>query len=229
MKSNILIVDDEKEIRDLIEINLKNDGYNVLKAENGVKGMEILEGYEIHLVILDVMMPGMTGFEMCAKIRERSNIPILMLSAKGESMDKVQGMLTGADDYMVKPFDSIELVVKVKSLLRRAYYFNKEIKTQGLIDIQGLLINKDTHTVTANGNKISITATEFEILYLLASNRGRIFSSEEIFERVWNERYFDSNNTVMVHVSRLRDKIKKYNGGQNIIHTVWGVGYRIEK
>ena len=175
------------------------------------------------------MMPGMDGIEVCTKVRLQSNVPILMLSAKGESMDKVQGMMTGADDYMVKPFDSLELLVRIKALLRRTYYFSSTNNFDNCIHVQSLEINKDNHKVKVRGKEIVLTSTEFAILSLLASNRGMIFSSEQIFEKVWKEKYFDSNNTVMVHVSRLREKLNKYTGGEKIIHTIWGVGYTIVK
>lgn len=229
MESNILVVDDEKAIRDLIEINLRNEGYNVFKASCGKEAIKIQEEIKIHLMILDIMMPDMDGLEVCRKIRENSNIPILMLSAKSENIDKIQGILTGADDYMTKPFDSLELSVRVKALLRRAYYFNVNGNNEEVIEVGDIIINKNTHNVKIDDKEIVLTAREFEILYLLASNKGKVFSSEEIFEKVWKEKYYQSNNTVMVHVSRLRDKLHKYTNGEKIIHTVWGVGYKIEK
>ena len=227
MNNRILVVDDEKEIRDLIEIYLKNDGYEVIKASCGAEALEVVSKEDIDLLVLDIMMPGIDGMELCRLIRKNSNIPILMLSAKSENMDKIQGILTGADDYMVKPFDPLELTVRIKSLLRRAYYFNLDIdRDNNLITIENLVIDKKKHKVTIEGEEVLLTAREFDILYLLASNRGQVFSSEEIFEKVWKEKYYQSNNTIMVHMSRLREKIKK---GNNIIHTVWGVGYKIEK
>ena len=227
MNNRILVVDDEKEIRDLIEIYLKNDGYEVIKASCGAEALEIVSKEDIDLLVLDIMMPGIDGMELCRLIRKNSNIPILMLSAKSENMDKIQGILTGADDYMVKPFDPLELTVRIKSLLRRAYYFNLDIdRDNNLIIIENLVIDKKKHKVTIEGEEVLLTAREFDILYLLASNRGQVFSSEEIFEKVWKEKYYQSNNTIMVHMSRLREKIKK---GNNVIHTVWGVGYKIEK
>lgn len=227
MNNRILVVDDEKEIRDLIEIYLKNDGYEVIKASCGAEALEIVSKEDIDLLVLDIMMPGIDGMELCRLIRKNSNIPILMLSAKSENMDKIQGILTGADDYMVKPFDPLELTVRIKALLRRAYYFNVDIyRDNNLITIENLVIDKKKHKVTIEGEEILLTAREFDILYLLASNRGQVFSSEEIFEKVWKEKYYQSNNTIMVHMSRLREKIKK---GNNVIHTVWGVGYKIEK
>ncbi|WP_194189771.1 response regulator transcription factor [Clostridium chrysemydis] len=226
--NNILVVDDEKEIREIISINLKNEGYNVLQAKDGVEALVLFENFDINLVILDIMMPKLDGIGVCRKIRESSNVPILMLSAKSENMDKIEGLLTGADDYIVKPFDSLELLVRIKALLRRAYFFNTSVD-RDIIQVESLIIDKGKHNVTSNGEEINLTSREFEILYLLYSNRGRVFSTEEIFERVWKEDYFQSNNTVMVHMSRLRDKLNKATKGEKIIHTVWGVGYKVEK
>ena len=231
MKSyNILIVEDEKEIGDAIEIYLRNQGYKIFRAFNGIEGLEVLNREEIHLVIADIMMPKMDGIEVCRKVRESLNIPILMLSAKSEDMDKIQGIMTGADDYLTKPFNPLELTVRVKSLIRRAYYFsgaNNEDKD--VIKVGVVIIDKEKHSVTVAGNEIILTSREFDILYLLANNKGRVYSTEEIFEKVWKEKYYQSNNTVMVHMSRIRDKIEKYTDGEKIIHTVWGVGYKIEK
>ncbi|WP_315076732.1 response regulator transcription factor [uncultured Clostridium sp.] len=230
MNNNILVVDDEKEIRNLLEINLRNEGYSVFKAKCGEEALEILKKEEINLMVLDVMMPGMDGFEVCRKAREKYNIPILMLSAKGEDMDKIQGIMTGADDYVCKPFNHLELSVRIRALFRRTYFFNTKIQvSDDIIRIESMIIDKGKHKITIDDNEVSLTAREFEILYLLATNRGRVFSAEEIFEKVWKERYYQSNNTVMVHMSRLRDKLEKYMGGNKIIHTVWGVGYKIEK
>ena len=227
MHNKILVVDDEKDIRDLLEIYLRNDGYDVIKASGGAEALDIVSNEKVDLVILDIMMPGIDGMEVCKAVRKKLNIPIMMLSAKSENMDKIQGILTGADDYMVKPFDPLELTVRIKALLRRAYYFNVDIyRDNNLITIENLVIDKKKHKVTIEGEEILLTAREFDILYLLASNRGQVFSSEEIFEKVWKKKYYQSNNTIMVHMSRLREKIKK---GNNIIHTVWGVGYKIEK
>lgn len=226
--NNILVVDDEKEIREIISINLKNEGYNVLQARDGEEALELFKKFNFSLVILDIMMPKLDGIGVCRKIRESSNVPILMLSAKSENMDKIEGLLTGADDYIVKPFDSLELLVRIKALLRRAYFFNKSVD-RDIIQVESLIIDKAKHKVTSNGEEINLTSREFEILYLLCSNKGRVFSTEEIFERVWEEDYFQSNNTVMVHMSRLRDKLSKATKGEKIIHTVWGVGYKVEK
>ncbi|MEG0855347.1 MAG: response regulator transcription factor [Terrisporobacter sp.] len=229
MASTILVVDDEKEIRNLIEIYLKNEGYNVIKASDGEEALRILQREDIQLMVLDVMMPKMDGMEVCTRVRENLNIPIVMLSAKSEDMDKIQGIMTGADDYLTKPFNPLELSVRVKALLRRTYYFNNLKKNDNIITIENLIIDKNERTVKVEDQEISFTSREFDILYLLGSNRGKVYSTEEIFTKVWKEDYYGSNNTVMVHMSRIREKLEKYISGNKIIHTVWGVGYKIEK
>ena len=233
--TNILVVDDEKEIADLIEIYLVSDGYKVYKANNAMAGLEILEREEIHLVLLDIMMPGMDGLEMCKKIRETNNIPIIMLSAKSTDLDKILGLGTGADDYVTKPFNPLELTARVKSQLRRYTQLNPssavhtEAAGKNEIIVKGLTINKDNHKVSVYGEEIKLTPIEFDILYLLASNPGHVFSTDEIFEKVWNEKVYEANNTVMVHIRRLRGKMKEDTRQNKIITTVWGVGYKIEK
>lgn len=227
---SILVVDDDKEIAGLISIYLENEGYQVIKAHDGEEALMQLETKtgSIDLVILDVMMPKLNGMDACRKIRETSSIPILMLSAKSEDMDKILGLMTGADDYMIKPFNPLELTTRVKSLLRRSLQYNQD-HPQAIPDslhLDGLEINRATHEVLANGLQISLTAREFDILYLLARQPGRIFSAEDIFQQVWKEKYFVSNNTVMVHISNLRDKLEK-ELGYKLIQTVWGVGYKI--
>ncbi|MBU3104655.1 response regulator transcription factor [Clostridium gasigenes] len=230
MNNNILVVDDEKEIRDLLEINLRNEGYNVFKASCGEEALEILDREEINLIVLDIMMPGMDGLEACTRIREKYNIPILMLSAKTEDMDKIQGIMTGADDYVCKPFNNLELTVRIRALFRRTYFLNTKMQVpDDIIRIESMVIDKRKHKVTVDGNEVALTAREFEILYTLATNRGRVFSAEEIFKKVWKEKYYQSNNTVMVHMSRIREKIEQHMEGNKVIHTVWGVGYKIEK
>ena len=231
-QTQILVVDDEKEIADLVEIYLISDGFRVFKAYNAEEGFEILKREEIELVILDIMMPGMDGLEMCRKIREHNNIPIIMLSAKSTDLDKILGLSTGADDYVIKPFNPLELTARVKSQLRRYTQLNPSSqpeKDPGEIQIQGLQINKNNHKVVIYGEEIKLTPIEFEILYLLASNPGRVFSTDEIFERVWNEKVYEANNTVMVHIRRLRGKMKEDTRQNKIITTVWGVGYKIER
>ena len=230
---NILVVDDEKEIADLVEIYLVSDGYRVFKAENAKEGLDILDRENIHLVLLDLMRPGMDGLERCRKIRETNKIPIIMLSARSTDLDKILGLGTGADDYVVKPFNPLELTARVKSQLRRYTQLNPQSSAlQGAkneISIRGLVINKDNHKVTVYDEEIKLTPIEFDILYLLASNPGRVFSTDEIFEKVWNEKVYEANNTVMVHIRRLRGKMKEDTRQNKIITTVWGVGYKIEK
>lgn len=228
-KETILIVDDEKEIRKLIEIYLKNDGYNTLQAENGKYALEILQNNKVDLIVLDIMMPEIDGIETCLKIREDKNMPIIMLSAKSEDMDKIMGLSSGADDYISKPFNPLELVARVKSQLRRYLKLNKinDIK-HSVIEIDGLCINKDTHQVNVDGKEVKLTPREFDILVLLASNKNIVFSTEKIYEKVWREDYFDSNNTVMVHIRKLREKIEDNPRKPKYIKTVWGVGYKFE-
>lgn len=232
-ETSILVVDDEQEIADLVEIYLVSDGYKVFKANNAQGGLEILDKEDIQLCLLDIMMPGMNGLEMCKKIRETNNIPIIMLSAKSTDLDKILGLGTGADDYVVKPFNPLELTARVKSQLRRYTQFNpnstvhETVKNE--ISIRGLTINKDNHKVTVYGEEVKLTPIEFDILYLLASNPGKVFSTDEIFEKVWNEKVYEANNTVMVHIRRLRGKMKEDERQDKIITTVWGVGYKIEK
>ena len=233
METNILVVDDEREIAELVEIYLVSDGYKVFKASNAQESFDILEKEDIHLVLLDIMMPGMDGMEMCRKIRETNNIPIIMLSAKSTDLDKIMGLGTGADDYVTKPFNPLELTARVKSQLRRYTQLNpnsavKEAE-KNEISIRGLVINKDNHKVTVYDEEIKLTPIEFDILYLLASNPGKVFSTDEIFEKVWNEKVYEANNTVMVHIRRLRGKMKEDTRQNKIITTVWGVGYKIEK
>ena len=229
---SILVVDDENEIADLVEIYLVSDGYRVFKAANAQDGLNILEKEEIHLVLLDIMMPGMDGLEMCRKIRETNNIPIIMLSARSTDLDKILGLGTGADDYVVKPFNPLELTARVKSQLRRYTQLNpnstakEEDKNE--ISIKGLVINKDNHKVTVEGEEIKLTPIEFDILWLLCANRGKVISAEELFESVWGEKYLDRNNTVMVHIRRLREKLGEPSRSPRFIKTVWGVGYKVE-
>ena len=232
-ETSILVVDDEQEIADLVEIYLVSDGYKVFKASNAQDGLDILNKEDIHLCLLDIMMPGRNGLEMCKKIRETNNIPIIMLSAKSTDLDKILGLGTGADDYVVKPFNPLELTARVKSQLRRYTQLNpnsnvhETVKNE--ISIRGLTINKDNHKVTVYDEEVKLTPIEFDILYLLASNPGKVFSTDEIFEKVWNEKVYEANNTVMVHIRRLRGKMKEDERQDKIITTVWGVGYKIEK
>ena len=229
---NILVVDDEKEIADLIEIYLVSDGYKVFKANNAKEGLEILDQEEIHLVLLDIMMPGMDGLEMCRKIRETNNIPIIMLSAKSTDLDKILGLGTGADDYVVKPFNPLEVVARVKTQLRRYIRYNQtapEPAPAAVYDCGGLYIDHESHTCTLYGKPLSLTPLEFEILWYLCSRKGHVVSSEELFEAVWGEKYLDNNNTVMAHIARLREKMGELPRKPKWIKTVWGVGYKIDE
>lgn len=228
----VLVVDDDKEIADLVEIYLVNDGYRVLKASDGEQCLSLLaEHPEIRMIILDIMMPGIDGLDVTRTIRQTSNIPILLLSAKAEDMDKIVGFGTGADDYLTKPFHPLELLARVKSQMKRYTVIEpskEEVPKKDEIEVQNLTINKAAHVVKKNGQEIALTPIEFDILYLLASNKDRVFSTDEIFERVWNEKVYEVNNTVMVHIRRLREKIEDNSRSPKILKTVWGVGYKVE-
>ncbi len=230
-KETILIVDDEKEIRDLIEIYLKNEGYNTLKASDGFEALSILKSREVQLIILDVMMPNMDGIRACMKIREERNTPIIMLSAKSEDMDKIMGLTTGADDYITKPFNPLELIARVKSQLRRYIKLNNNSAAFGraVLELDDLVINTETHEVSIEGKMAKLTPREFDILELLARNPGKVFSIENIYQSVWQESFIQSDNTVMVHIRKIREKIEKDPRKPRYIKTVWGVGYKIEK
>ena len=232
----ILIVDDEKEIRDLVEIYLKGEGYKTVKAGDGEEALYALRNDpEIDLIILDVMMPKLNGIEACLKIREERELPIIMLSAKSEDMDKILGLNMGADDYLTKPFNPLELVARVKSQLRRYYRLNPKVKAQvieeisNIVTIEDLEVNLDTHEIFIDGKEVKLTPTEFDILVLLAKNRGKVFSISNIYESVWNQEFMESDNTVMVHIRKIREKIESDPRKPRFIKTVWGVGYKIEK
>lgn len=225
----ILIADDDREICDLLEIYINNEGHEVIKAYDGKEAYQKFLNTDPDCMILDVMMPEMDGLEVVKKVREVSQIPILMLSAKTADMDKIRGLAKGADDYVIKPFNPLEVVARLKSLLRRSAYGKDSQGQSGEIKIGPLIINKDKHEVmTVDGENIHLTVLEFGILYLLAGNPNRVFSADEIFERVWKQESVVSAKTVMVHVSHLRDKIEEATGGEKIIQTVWGVGYKID-
>ncbi len=228
----ILVTDDEREIADLLEIYLVSDGYQVYKAYNGRAALDIMAEQDISLAILDIMMPGMDGIEVCREIRKTSHIPIIFLSAKSTDLDKILGLGCGADDYVTKPFNPLELTARVKSQIRRYTEFNTGIspmQPNQKISIRGVEIDKETHVVTVNNEEVRLTPLEFDILWLLAENPGKVFSTDEIFRRVWNETVYEANNTVMVHIRRLRTKIKDDQRADKIISTVWGVGYKIEQ
>ncbi|MBB6624026.1 response regulator transcription factor [Clostridium gasigenes] len=236
-KERILIVDDEKEIRDLIEIYLKSEGYKTIKAENGEEALDILKTEEVDLIILDIMMPKLNGIEACLKIREEREMPIIMLSAKSEDLDKILGLNTGADDYLTKPFNPLELIARIKSQLRRYKRFNAKNKiidngskeAKNIIEIDDLGINLETHEVWKDEVLIKLTPTEFDILVVLAQNRGKVFSIENIYNSVWKQEFMKSDNTVMVHIRKVREKIEDDPRKPKFIKTVWGVGYKIEK
>ena len=219
----ILVVDDEKEIADLVEIYLVSDGYKVFKANNAKEGLEILEKEEIHLVLLDIMMPGMDGLEMCRKIRETNNIPIIMLSAKSTDLDKILGLGTGADDYVVKPFSPRELVARVKAVLNRT--MPRSEASDGTMTFGELTIDTASHTVRVAGEDVSLTPKEFDLLVFLASNKGIALSREKILQKVWNYDYFGEDRTVDTHVKMLRGHLGKCRG---YIATVWGIGYKFD-
>lgn len=231
MEERILVVDDEREIADLLELYLKNDGYTVCKFHNGADALECIENTDIALAILDVMLPDIDGFQICRKIREKYYFPVIMLTAKIESGDKIMGLTLGADDYITKPFNSLEVVARVKTQLRRYRKYNQPANSaeeQNEYDIRGLVINNDSHKCTLFGKELQLTPIEFSILWYLCENRGRVVSSEELFEAVWKEKYFNSNNTVMAHIGRLREKMHEPARNPKLIKTVWGVGYEIE-
>ncbi len=230
MAGSILIVDDEKEIADLVEVYLKNEGYTVCKAYNGETALHFLHQEDIHLAILDVMLPDTDGFTLCRKIRERYFFPIIMLTAKVEDVDKITGLTLGADDYMTKPFNPLELVARVKTQLRRyqRYNMDKIIPKTEEYEIRGLYICQQKHECTLNGEPLNLTPIEFDILWYLCSHQGNVVSSEKLFEEVWKEKYLDNNNTVMAHIVRLREKMHEPPRRPAYIKTVWGVGYKIE-
>lgn len=237
-KQRILIIDDEKEIRDLINIYLKGEGFETILAEDGEQALEILKNTRVDLMILDIMMPKIDGIEVCMKVREERNTPIIMLSAKAEDMDKILGLTTGADDYVTKPFNPLELVARVKSQLRRYISLNnvnttlnreESASSNDILIVDDLKINIENHQVFLGDTEKKLTPTEFEILALLAQNRGKVFSIQNIYESVWNEEFMESDNTVMVHIRKIREKLEANPRKPQYIKTVWGVGYKIEK
>ena len=232
MGRSILIVDDEQAIADLVEVYLKNEGFTVYKFYNGQDAYKCVMSEKLELAILDVMLPDIDGFTLCRKIRENHNFPIIMLTAKEEEIDKITGLTLGADDYMTKPFQPLELVARVKAQLRRFTLYNSAVVAQreNIIEFSGMVLDRDNHECMLNEKLLALTPTEFSILWVLASNRGRVVSSEDLFQEVWGEKYFySSNNTVMVHIRHLREKMNDSAEHPRYIKTVWGVGYKIEK
>lgn len=231
MNEKILIVDDEKEIADLVEVYLKNDGYQIYKFYNGTDALSCIQKESLSLAILDVMLPDMDGFTLCRKIRESYLFPIIMLTAKIEDTDKITGLTLGADDYITKPFNPLELMARVKTQLRRYTRYNiaeSSQKEASEIDIRGLHISRYNRKCTLNSKELSLTPIEFNILWYLCEHRGNVVSSEELFEAVWKEKYLDNNNTVMAHIARLREKLGEPPRKPKYIKTVWGIGYTIE-
>lgn len=231
MGEKVLIVDDEKEIADLIEVYLSNEGYEVCKFYNATDALACVNREEIRLAILDVMLPDMSGFTLCQRIRENHLFPIIMLTAKVEDMDKIMGLTLGADDYITKPFNPLELMARVKTQLRRYIRYNTsepQSREADEFNIRGLHISRSSHKCTLNGKELSLTPIEFNILWYLCEHKGNVVSSEELFEAVWGEKYLDSNNTVMAHIARLREKMQEPARKPKFVKTVWGVGYTIE-
>lgn len=228
---NILVVDDEKEIADLIEIYLKNEGYNVYKYYSSKDILKELNEINIDLAILDVMMPDIDGFSLCGKIREKFNFPIIFVTAKIEDIDKISGLTLGADDYITKPFQPLELIARVKAQLRRYTKYNqKEEENENLIEFRNIEINNNTHEVHINSELIDLTPIEFSILWVLCENRGNVVKTDDLFMKVWKEKYYEKdNNTVMVHIRHLREKMNDNTKNPKYIKTIWGVGYKIEK
>lgn len=225
----ILVVDDEQEIAALVELYLKNEGYEVIVCHNAADALRCAEAEELSLAILDVMLPDMSGFTLCQRIREEHMFPIIMLTARVEDIDKITGLTLGADDYITKPFNPLELVARVKTQLRRYTKYNvASPEERQEFDFLGLNVIKESRKCYLYGEELALTPIEFEILWYLCRSRGRVVSSEELFEAVWREKYLDNNNTVMAHIARLREKMKEPSRKPKFIKTVWGVGYTIE-
>lgn len=224
----VLVADDDKEIREGIEIYLKNEGYRVLKAEDGVETLALLAANEVHLLILDIMMPNMDGITATFKIRELQNIPIIMLSAKAEDSDKIHGLSVGADDYVTKPFHPLELMARVKSQLRR-YVQLGTYEGHTVIEVGGLALDEEAKELSVDGTPVRLTPIEYKITELLMKHPGRVFSINEIYNRVWNEEAYNAENIVAVHIRKIREKIETDPKNPRYVKVVWGVGYKIEK
>ncbi|MCQ4936468.1 MULTISPECIES: response regulator transcription factor [Anaerotignum] len=227
MEANILVVDDDKSIRNLIKVYLENEGYNAFEASNGAEALIMLNENKFDLVILDVMMPILDGISTCVKIRENYIMPIIFLSAKDEEIHKIEGLTVGADDYITKPFGSLEVIARVKAQLRRYKKFNLDSQNTNSITIDDLTINFDSHEVIVRGDKIKLTPKEFDILECLAKNRGVVFSVQRLYETIWNENFAVSDTSIVVHITNLRQKIELDPKNPKFVKTVWGVGYKI--
>ena len=228
MNEVILVADDEKEIADLVALYLENEGYQVVKSYDGIQAMEIVESRQFDLALLDIMMPGASGLDICRKIRENHNYPIIMLTAKGEEVDKITGLTMGADDYITKPFLPLELVARVKAQLRRYKRYNAGMQQEDLLEVSGLTVNVKTHECFLNERPLSLTPTEFSILRILCQRKGQVVSAEELFHLIWEDEYYTKNNTITVHIRHLREKMGDSFEHPKYIKTVWGCGYKIE-
>lgn len=226
---NILVLDDEKEIADLVELFLINEGYRVFKFYDSQSALQCIESTHLDMALLDVMLPDTDGFAILRKIREKGlRFPVIMLTARVEDRDKIIGLSMGADDYITKPFNPLEMVSRVKAQLRRYTFYDNQQKNDNVFDYAGLVVNKDTHKCTLYEKEIAFTPIEFNILWLLCENAGKVVSAEDIFQQVWGEKYLDCSNTVMVHIRRIREKMNEPSRNPKFIKTVWGVGYKIE-
>ena len=225
----VLVTDDDQDIRDGIEIYLKNEGYRVLKASDGLEALTILETNDVHLILLDIMMPNMDGIQATFKIRSERNIPIIMLSAKAEDSDKIHGLSVGADDYVTKPFHPMELMARVKSQLRRYVHLGTFKEQNAIIQIDGLALDMESKDVTLDGESVRLTPIEYKITELLMTNAGRVFSIGDIYQRVWNEPAYNAENIVAVHIRKIREKIETDPKNPRYVKVVWGIGYKIEK
>ncbi|WMJ87350.1 VanR-ABDEGLN family response regulator transcription factor [Anaerocolumna sp. MB42-C2] len=231
MNGTILVVDDEKEIADLVELYLKSENYTVYKFYSGRDALDFLDKNKVDLAILDVMLPSISGFTICQKIRDKYNYPVIMLTAKDEEIDKITGLTIGADDYITKPFRPLELVARVKAQLRRYLRYNGGMEQEdNIIELSGLVINIETHECTLNEKPLSLTPTEFSILKILSQKQGNVVSAEELFHEIWKDEYYSkSNNTITVHIRHLREKMNDSVDNPKYIKTIWGVGYKIDK
>lgn len=228
MDGYILIVDDDIDIRNLLGVYLGNEGFKYIKCENAKNAIEILESHRVDLILLDIMMPELDGLTACMKIREKEKMPIIMMSAKTEDMDKIHGLIAGADDYITKPFNPIELITRVKAQLRRYKQYNSQSSTsKDILEYEDLIVNTDTRQVWVREQEIRLTPKEFDILELFLRNKGIVLSVKKIYEKVWGEEFFHSDNTVTVHITNLRDKIEIDSKNPIYIKTIWGVGYKI--
>lgn len=226
---NILVCDDDKAIVDAIGIYLENEGYTIFKAFNGIEAIEGIRVHEIHLIIMDIMMPKMDGIRATMEIRKENNIPLIMLSAKSEDYDKILGLNIGADDYIIKPFNPLELIARVKSQLRRYTTLGGLETRSNVYQTGGLMIDDETRTITIDGEAVHLTPVQYKILRLLTANAGKVFTIEEIYEKVWNETSFNPENTVTVHIRKIREKIEINPKEPKYLKVVWGVGYKVEK